>query len=228
MSIIFTEALKSHNLPLTILLGVVVIYWLVVIIGALGVDSLDFDVDADTDLDANVGSGGGAGMAVLRFLNFGQIPALIIISVLILFLWTLSILGNYIFNGGGFLLVSLGLFFLNLLISAVITKVTTAPLKRLFVALNAEGDTHEPIIGRVCSIRSLEVTTTNGQAEIERDGATLLINVRISEDQKPLSKGDEALVVSEDPETGYFSVRKSDLTQNLNQIQSIESEQTNE
>lgn len=228
MSIILTEAFKSYNLPLTILLGVVVIYWLIVIIGAIGVDSLDFDVDADTDLDANVGSGGGIGMAVLRFLNFGQIPALIIISVLILFLWILSILGNYLFNGGGFILVALGLFFVNLLVSAVITKITTAPLKRLFVALNAEGDTHEPIVGRVCTIRSLEVTPTSGQAEVERDGATFLINVRIAEDQEPLSRGDEALVISEDAETGSFSVRKSELTNHLNPIQSIESEQTND
>ncbi|MFT5467483.1 MAG: hypothetical protein ACI8UO_002587 [Verrucomicrobiales bacterium] len=224
MTLILTEALKSQNLPLTILLGAVVVYWLIVILGAIGVDSLDFDVDADVDADVDpdldtAGTGGGGiGMAVLRFLNFGQVPALIVISVLVLCLWSISILGNYIFNGGGLILITAAIFTANLFISAILTKITTAPLKRLFVALNADGDTHEPIVGRACTIRSLKVTPDSGQAEVERDGATFLINVRATEDQESLIKGDEALVVSEDPETGFFSVRKSAAVEKLIQI----------
>ena len=61
MGDVIQQALTWYNLPLTLLLGVITLYWLMVIIGVLSADSLDFDVDTgdidvgvDLDADADV------------------------------------------------------------------------------------------------------------------------------------------------------------------------------
>lgn len=216
MNEVLTEAIAAYNLPLTVLVGLIVAYWLLVIVGVVGMESFDFDVDAD--LDANTGAGGGIGLAVLRFLNFGLVPAIVVLSVLVLSLWTISLVANFALNPAGSILIAIGLFCGNLFISAFLTKLLTAPLKKLFVALDVDGDTHDPIVGRTCVVKSLAVTQTDGQAEVDRDGATFLINVRISEGQDSLVKGDRALVVAEDKESSLFNIRKDSL---------VEEEQTN-
>ncbi len=82
----------SVNLPFTILLILVFIYWVFFIVGAVGLDSLDLDFDAfdldadvDVDVDAHLDAHGGghaghsSGMFVsmLRFFNVGDIPLMI-------------------------------------------------------------------------------------------------------------------------------------------------------
>lgn len=229
MGEVLNEALAYYNLPLTVLLLLVVIYWLMVIVGVLGMESfdidagteLDLDTDVDVDLHADAGGhpdldvdpgghagGGGLGLTVLRFLNFGQVPAMVVVSVLILAMWFLSMVGNFILNGSGGLLIAGGVFLGSLFAGALLAKLVTAPLKPLFRALNRNYDTHEPIIGRNCVVKSIEVSDTNGQAEIEREGATLLINVRVAAGRGFLHRGDHALVVGHDVERDFFIIRE--------------------
>ena len=65
MGEVLQEALMPANLVFTVMLGIVIIYWIMVILGALDVDFLDIDFDSDVDVDADVdadvdGTGGGA------------------------------------------------------------------------------------------------------------------------------------------------------------------------
>ena len=62
MKELFNAAISSPNIIPTALLGLVLLYWLTVVIGALDFDALDFDVDTDidTEVDAGVGAGVGA------------------------------------------------------------------------------------------------------------------------------------------------------------------------
>jgi hypothetical protein len=72
-----------------------------------------------------------------------------------------------------------------------------------------EGEKHRPVVGRSCIIKTSEVTETFGQAEAEDDsGNPLLLHVRVSEGQKPLVKGDRALVVDTLDEAQTYLVRK--------------------
>lgn len=221
MGEVFSEALAYYNLPLTVLLVLVLVYWLMVIVGVLGMEGFDADAGTDLDLDADVGGhpdvevdlaghggGGGLGLTVLRFLNFGQVPAMVVVSVLVLSMWFLSMVGNFVLNGSGGLMIAGGIFLGSLFVGALLAKLITAPLKPLFRALNRNYDTHEPIIGRNCVVKSLEVSDTGGQAEIERQGATLLINVRIAEGKGFLHRGDRALVVGQDVEKEFFIIRE--------------------
>ena len=57
---ILQEALKGHNLPLTILVGVVLLYWVVSMFGLVDLDSMDGGgADAADGLDGGADDGGG-------------------------------------------------------------------------------------------------------------------------------------------------------------------------
>ena len=60
------EALALVNLPLTGLLGFVVIYWGLVCLGALDSDAFDLDLDLDANAEA---SGGNLGYALAHFFS---------------------------------------------------------------------------------------------------------------------------------------------------------------
>ncbi|MFT7631655.1 MAG: hypothetical protein ACI87E_002694 [Mariniblastus sp.] len=56
MTDFFNELINPVNLPVTALLVLVLLYWLMVIVGVLGLDSFDFDFDApDAGIDADFG-----------------------------------------------------------------------------------------------------------------------------------------------------------------------------
>ena len=43
---LWEQAILPYNLPFTILLGLVVVFWILTLLGAVGMDSLDVDLDA--------------------------------------------------------------------------------------------------------------------------------------------------------------------------------------
>ncbi|RMG67737.1 MAG: hypothetical protein D6722_12680, partial [Bacteroidetes bacterium] len=108
MTELYELSISPPNLPYTILLGLMVVYWLTVIIGAIDLDFLDFDVDVDTDVDVDAevdtevevdgeadGAGGvsGAGwfLTTASFFNLGSVPFMIFMSFLCLSLWVGSV-----------------------------------------------------------------------------------------------------------------------------------------
>lgn len=234
---LFREALALYNLPITILLGVVVIYW-----GLVGVGLLDFDTDGgldlghtgdlhvgpDVDMDAHVDAhvehsvpgadhdhshlhhgpdaAHGPVRAALQFLNFGDVPSMIVVSILTLSFWTFSMVGNHYFNNGSLVRAAL-LLVPNFLITVALTKILTTPLKKLFTELNRDFDEHKPIIGRTCTIITSEVNDQFGQAQIETSGAPLVINVR-TYGGAVFSKGEPALIIKEEKDTQIYTVAK--------------------
>ena len=148
----------------------------------------------------------GAIKSLMQFLNFGNVPSMIVVSILVLTMWTISLISNRLLNPGS-ILVALGLLVPNLIITAVITKVATTPLKKLFAALNKDYDEHKPVVGRTCTILTSEVTNQFGQAQIDTSGAPLVINVR-TYGEATFSKGESALIIKEDKENNLFTVAK--------------------
>src|SRR5688572_15582018 len=98
----FYEALRPVNLPFTALLGMVTFYWILVSLGALDFHSephvevghdADLDVQADGahgDAHGSVDGAQGAVKSALQFLNFGNVPTMIVVTVLALSLWVCS------------------------------------------------------------------------------------------------------------------------------------------
>jgi hypothetical protein len=214
------EVLRPVNLPFTALMGMVTFYWLLVLLGALDFDSepsLDLSHGHDVDINGAAGAHDvdhahldahdlGAFKSLLQFLNFGNVPSMIVVSVMVLSMWTISMISNRMFNPGS-VLIALGLLVPNLILTALVTKAATTPLKKLFTALNKDFDEHKPVVGRTCTILTSEVTDRFGQAQIDTSGAPLVINVRTYGDAT-FSKGESALIIKEDKENNLYTVAK--------------------
>ncbi len=212
MQELFNVAILTLNLPFTILLVLVVIYWISVIVGAMDLSFLDFDLDVETDADVDVetdvsiSSTAGLHLKLLRFVNLAYIPLMVIVSIFVVSLWIGAILGNYYFNPGMSPLIGLVIFIANFIIAVIVTKILTTPLKPLFKSLNHAASKTE-IIGTLCTLKyNLEVGRM-GQAEVEIGGAPVLINVKIEKDPK-MEKGDKALVIMESENKEYYIIEE--------------------
>lgn len=214
MGEVLTEAVKPANLVFTVLLGIVIIYWIMVILGALDTDFLDIDFDSDVDVDADAdfdADGGGALQGLLEFFYVGEIPVMVILSVLALSLWTISVLSNHYLNPAGTMLIALPLAAGNLFVSCIVVKILGVPLSKFFKSFDTDANASRPVIGRICKIVTTEISGDRlGQGEMSSKGAPILINVKAEGDQV-FKKGDEAIVLSKDPETGVYLVGPVEL-----------------
>ena len=214
------------NLPFSVGLIGIFVYWTLFIIGAVGLEALDLDVDLDTDIDvdadvdigadldadvdADVGDMPGNGPAFwisfLRFFNVGDVPMMILLSSFAFTAWAFSLLSNYYFNPGGAAWLSLVFLIPNIVLSMLITKIVTTPVKHLFKHATAGGEAPMKIVGKTCIVTTGEVTPAFGQAQIQLDdGPPVTLNVRCSEDVS-LVKGQEAVVIDHDEEKNTYQV----------------------
>lgn len=214
MQELLQAAFSPPNIVFTTLLLVVMLYWVSVFMGLLDMGSFDVDIDVDMDVDvdvdvdidadadADVSAGGFAG--ILYFFNVGQVPFMVIMTFLVLSMWTISILLNH-YAGDGSLGFAALMFIPNLAISLLITKIMTSPLVPIF---NSLAVTDEPVdyIGQVCTLMLSASPEALGQAEVSINGSSLLVSVKA--DQAEIKKGEKALIVQENKEKSYFIVQK--------------------
>jgi hypothetical protein len=198
-------SLQPLNLPFSILLGLVVLYWLFVCLGFFSTDGLDGDMEMSGDADGLHSFG--SLHSVLKFLHVGEAPLMAILSILVVCAWAFSVLANYYFNPGGAFGFGLLLLIPNLLVSLVLTRFLTKPLRVVFKLLSKDYDRHEKIVGQVCLITTGEVTERFGQGTVEIKGAPLVLQVRTSHGEI-LRRGDRGLIISEDKEKSCFHIIK--------------------
>ncbi len=215
MTELINAALLLINLPFTILLGLVLVYWLFVILGGLNmhglhVDAHGFHFDAP-DVDAHVEVDGGGGdqpafgsfYPMLAFLNIGKVPFMVIFSFLILFMWMGAILANHYLNSGAAILFAALLLIPNFLIATILTKIVTLPLVPLFRALTTDPDLIETAVGQACIVTLAADEDKVGQAEVTTGGAPLLVSV------KPLkggaiTKGTKAIIIKKSDTRDFY------------------------
>ena len=151
-------ALNFPTAFFSLLLIVVLAYWLFVLLGALDLDlfdvdadidadidvdvdvdvdiDADVDVDADIDADADVDAGAdgvGALASMLMALGWTGVPLTITVSIFIFLCWIMSFLGVYFAHQflGGLPIIALktGVTIASLVVSAMITRVAITPLR---------------------------------------------------------------------------------------------------
>lgn len=182
------------------LLGIVVIYWLIGMLGIIDLDlapeaDLDVDLDADIDTDLSASVGGLAGL----LLTFGltSVPFTLVISIICLVSWLITVyLQIYVFsllegNGLYYLLGALStviVFFISLPITGVLIR----PLKGMFDSVEATSSHN--LVGLGGTIATGTVTPSFGQAKVLNDGAEILLDVRC-DPQHSLSMGDKVLLI---------------------------------
>lgn len=213
-----TAAFSPVNVVFTVLLLLTGLYWLTVIVGLLDVELFNIEMpeaeiepgmDADgADVDA---VGVGPLRSILQFFYVGEVPTMILASVLILSLWTFSMLGNYYLNPGRSMLVAIPILAGNLVASSIMMKILVAPLRRFYAMLNKDYNAPGKIIGKICTVTTTHVSREKmGQAEVSTKGAPIVLNV-LSQDQHVFGKGEEAVVVEKDDEKGTYLIAPVDL-----------------
>lgn len=209
----------------TMLLGVVAIYWLFVVLGAIEHSVLDHFAGA-TDavghasdglvdgIDAGVGHHAGHGLLVdvLDALGVRGVPLTVWLSIVILLSWAFSLLGMQ--SLGAAMATVIGHFGAGAIVAVVAlvaavaaASIVVRPLKRLNTVHTAIG--HKSLVGKTCTVTTLRVDGGFGQAEIDDGGAGLLVQVRCLE-ANDLTRGSKALIFEYDPETGVFNVARFD------------------
>lgn len=201
MKELWEQAVLPYNLPLTIALGAVVVFWLFTLLGAAGVDTFDVDLP---DEGGDPGQLGEVPGALLRLVNAGLVPLTVVLSVLVLAVWITSVTINYYFNPDQSMILAGAYFLIALAAGVVLTKLLTQPLVPLMRRLK-EAENAKPVVGEIGTVRSIELTDRYGQVEVVRnDGAPAILNARLSEGSAPLPRGTEVLVLSLDPATGVY------------------------
>lgn len=159
MSELLQASISPNQILLSLLLGLVVCYWLLVILGALDFETDMPDDFGDGDVDAHHGHGvntGGAWITAGRLMGFSQVPIVVWGSFIILFMWFVSLVLNQKWNADADTLRALLLLLPNFAISAIATKLVTIPVAKLFKAM-ADADTEaEEVIGRTGTVVSME------------------------------------------------------------------------
>jgi hypothetical protein len=198
MSGFFAAAVGFPAVLFSFMLVVVVLYWLLVLVGA--------------DLDL-LDDGGAAGGGVADTLGIGGVPLMIVLSMWITLSWLLAMVGTILlgaFGAGGVVGVLLGIAVLLVatLGGLIGTRLVVVPIRRALPA--AAAPTRSDFVGRTCVIRTGTVTETFGQAEITSDdGSSAVIQVRRPaemSDRGPLRSGSQALIFDYDADREIFWV----------------------
>ena len=207
MSSLFAALTSFPAVVYTVLLGVVLVYWLLAIIGLV-----DFEAGADVDIGADAadagdigdaGDGGPEGLSGLAawLVAFGLngVPFSIVVSLLALVGWFLTGMASLTLlplvpdalrwaAGAGVLLAAAAL-------SIVIAAQLVRPMRGLFVTHRAISNA--ALVGQVCKVLTGVVDERQGRAEVAQRGAG--INIRVwAHAPNSLRRGDAALITEYD------------------------------
>ena len=136
-------------------------------------------------------------------------PILLLWSVFVLSMWAIGVFTWPLIGDWGTLLQVAAI--IPLWIGGlIVTKIATLPLKNLFdkIERDTEAENNVKLLGRRCTIVSLTADARFGQAEIATSGAPLKLHVRTRDADIVLNKGEEAVLVGEDPEQRIYYVQR--------------------
>ncbi|HNS22292.1 MAG TPA: DUF1449 family protein [Sedimentisphaerales bacterium] len=212
-----TAAFALPNVLFTSLLLVCGLYWIMVILGVLDVDVFHidlgdggFDADADSGVDAD-GFEPGVIHSILHFFYLGEVPTMLLVSVMVLSLWTFSMLGNHYLNPEGSVAMMVAVFFGDLAISTLVLRFVAFPLRKLYILLNKDYNAPSDVVGQACRVVTTQVTNEKmGQVEVSTKGAPILLNA-MARDAYVFQRGESAVVVKKDGDKGIYLIAPLDL-----------------
>lgn len=223
MNELMQSSLQFPTVLFTIALGIALVYWLFVVLGALDIDLFgggDADLAGAAKGIGEVMTGGAKGGAealkgleahgdadvdgggLWHALGLGEVPMTITMSVIVLLGWTASLLGmHYVVPYAPWLrwvMVPL-----VVLVSLPLAALVVRPLAPVFAV--REGKSNHDYVGHACTITTGSVDDGFGQATIEDGGTVLIIAVRCDR-PAALHRGDQALVIDFDSERQAYVV----------------------
>jgi hypothetical protein len=170
-------------------LVVVIGYWVLVLLGGLGIDVLDGDDDSD----------------LLHGLGLGGVPVTVVLSLMIAVAWFVSLAGTVLLDQidapGPFSIIVL---LLALVCAWAVARLVVLPVRRMLPA--GPEASRADFVGRACVVRTGRVDGDFGQAEVTaEDGSSAIVQVRQS-GVEPLTAGSAALIYDYDADGEFFWV----------------------
>jgi len=211
MEAIITELLKHAftgvNIIPTVLLIVMQCYWLIAILGFFDLSFLDMDMD----LEGTEGTGLIDGLAV--FINIGKVPVALVFSLVVLNFWIIAMLMYFLpIEAGG---MFSGIMLLPALMASIyITRLEMFPLKKVFPErrnTNDSNDINHKVLNKRCTLKCDLKSGLLGQAEIEQEGASVVINVKPQFKEDSFKKGDIAFVFKKDEEKDVYYIMNDEF-----------------
>ena len=213
MNELIEASLRFPTVVFTIGLGIVLVYWLFVLLGALDIDLLGGADAGDAvtggakgGAEALKGGGGGDAEGLFSKLGLGVVPVTITVSLVMLVGWVGSLLiMNQTSASWAAMVVLPGMLISGILVTSVLVR----PLAPVFAI--KEGKSNRDYVGHTCTISTGHVDDTFGQATVEDGGTVLIIPVRCDRTGK-LSRGDKALIIDfDDARQAYLVEPTTDM-----------------
>jgi hypothetical protein len=177
-------------------LTVVVVFWVLVLLGAADHDSFDGDVEP-----AGIGASG-----------LGGVPVAVAASLLIAIGWFTSLTGSVLLHRSNLAGIPYAALACTVLAAAVLVAwVVTRRLVRTVAKLFPEErvPSRQDFVGMTCTVRTGRVDAGFGQAEVRaRDGSTAVVQVRQldAKGEGPLAAGSTGLLYQYDEDGEFFWV----------------------
>ncbi len=212
MFALFLEAIEPFYQIITVFptlffttgLAICVLYWLVVLLGLIEIEFLDFDttmVESDASTPEIL-------TGVMMKWGLHGVPVTIVLSLIALFGWIACYYAVYFLTdfmpSGGLNNFTEGLVLLSALYLATrLTALSIWPIRPLFQQVT--GQALPQLIGRTATVRSLKVNDHFGEAFLDNGGAGLILKIRSTGDDA-FKKGDQVILLSYESDSHLYQV----------------------
>jgi hypothetical protein len=205
----------------TVLVGVSLLYWCSVVLGALDIDALGGAGGKDTDGSLGEstpeGHDGSAASteahpsglsAVLGAIELRKVPMTVRVSFVSIFSWLVSALGalslgpTFSRTGPQRVVFDIVLALTALLLGVRLAGFAARPLARVFSSAPAPRKEH--LVGRLAEVSTGRLDARFGQVLVRDGGAGLLLDARF--DGAPLSRGEQVVITHYDESRNVVSV----------------------
>lgn len=205
MTDFLNNAFAFPTLFYTGLLILIVVYWLASSLGLADIDIADGAEFESPDIAETSGW--------LSKIKLDGIPLTISISFVIFFSWVICFIAVHYYqdkisNNLVEIFVGIWIIILAPFISAPIVGTMLTPLKPFFRKLkdSAEGRKADSLIGHLAVIRTNKVTKDFGDAEVNDEGANLILKVR-AEEPNDFKRGDNVIITEYSEDKNTYRIR---------------------
>ncbi|NRF69169.1 ubiquinone biosynthesis protein [Aquincola sp. S2] len=212
----FSAAVSSYPTAVyTVLLGIVLVYWVLAVIGLVDFEhsGLDIDLHIEAQADADPSELTTLASYVVTF-GLNGVPFSVAASLLVLYAWVASCLaGMWLLpqlqtltplpDGVQTIVAGSVVLLLAFAVAIPLAAATIRPLRKLFITHAALSN--HALVGQVCRVVTGVVNARVGRAEVAQRGAS--INIRVwAEEPNALTKGSSARIVDYDAERARYRI----------------------
>lgn len=198
------------NFILTLLIIIIMIYWLIIIFTGFDFEAVDLDADSDLS-NPEVGSADGQGFwnAFMEFFYIGELPIMFIISIVVFTMWLINVNVTAILGISDSILGFL-VYIPGLVVSMLITKVVAKPFVKLYGHFNHKGEIAIDFIGKTGRVVSPIGKDKIGQIEIQIEGDVIKVYAK-SIDDDFIKFNETVIILEESLDKKYYLAQKYQL-----------------